>query len=217
MLSVFNDDYYEILNLSENNIEYNIQENIKNIYHNKDFFGYLFLFNKTTKKDFIGLNIDLKENVICPGIVINEHNCIYDVILKNFISSEPICIPMKYFNNEKYIYAYVKNIFDRYISKYKREATLGIQDINYIIPPIGLLDFILQKIDIYFSTMKLIYKNEDKFNKFKDDFYKYGLIGEYKGKYYQWLPKEDNTREIKNLKALKLYNIIPAFTIQYKI
>ena len=212
MASLFNDDFYYIMGLSEN------QDDLVNIYnHNDNEFCQLFLYNKDKHKDFIGLKYDLKENIICPGIVIKENNNVYDIIMKNYLTTDPIIISPKYINNEKYIYAYVKNIFDRFISKYKREATLGIQDIYYQIPPIGLLDYILTKIDIFFNTLDFIYNDQDKFENFKNRFYKQGLIGEYKGKYYQWLPKQDNTREILNLKPLKSYNILPAFSIQYKV
>ena len=78
-----------------------------------------------------------ESNVI--GIVVKhflETNEV-DVVLKNYLTSNGISVPYSYMGKEKHIPVYLKDLFDRYLSKYIRTSAIDISNFNFFIPEIS--------------------------------------------------------------------------------
>lgn len=149
------------------------------------------------------------------GLVISEQtNLQIDCILKTFITDEPIKIPYMYMNKQSCIPAYLKDLFDRYCNKYKRVSEIDISLLNLQVPSIAILDYMLKSFKTLKENMILI-QGEEKTLQFFKRIYKNGIFATHKNRYYKWLPKENLTREIKNLEALTSIELMPIFTIEH--
>lgn len=151
-----------------------------------------------------------ESNVI--GIVVKHFSEINqaDIILKNYLSTNGISAPGSYIGKEKHIPFYLKDLFNRYMSKYIKSSLLDISQFKFNIPEIQQLDYILDRLNIFKSTFIDIWGDERTEN-FFERFYKHGILSCYKQKYYQWLPLENGKREINNLTYGQCYELWPIF------
>lgn len=155
------------------------------------------------------------ESNLSIGLVISEQtNLQIDCILKSFITDEPIKIPYMYINKQSCIPAYLKDLFDRYCNKYKRISEIDISLLNLQVPSIAILDYMLKSFNVLKENMILI-QGEEKTLQFFKRIYKNGIFAMHKNRYYKWLPKENLTREIKNLEVLTSIELMPIFTIEH--
>ena len=149
------------------------------------------------------------------GIVIKKHHdktC--DITLKNFLSANSIIIPYEYYTKNVYNYiAYIKQLFERYISKFKSHINIDI--FNFYIPNIAQLDYLLKNIDKFLNVIEKIHGKEKR-DDFYERFYTHGLIAQYKNKYYHWIVQENGVRKINNLDVGTPYEILPFFTVKFK-
>ena len=151
-----------------------------------------------------------ESNVI--GIVVKhflETNEV-DVVLKNYLTSNGIPVPYTYMGKEKHIPAYLKDLFDRYLSKYVRNSVIDISSFNFFIPEISQLDYLDQHFDKFEQALYDIWDKE-RADIFLDRFYTNGIFATHKKKCYQWLPVKDSKRQINNLTYNKCYEMLPIF------
>lgn len=154
--------------------------------------------------------LNKESNVI--GIVIKhflETNEV-DVVLKNYLTSNGISVPYNYMGKEKHIPAYLKDLFDRYLSKYIRSSIIDISSFNFFIPEISQLDYLEQHFDKFEQTLYDIW-DKKRADTFLDRFYTNGIFATHKKKCYQWLPVKGGKRQINNLTYNKCYEMLPIF------
>lgn len=137
-----------------------------------------------------------------------------DVLMKTFLTSARICVPLKYSNQLSCIPAFLKDLFDRYCNKYKRTSVIDIKDINYKVPQIALLDYVYKNMQVLLDVIKTIW-GEERAEQFTNRLYKFGIFSQHKGKFYKWLPVTGEKRQIENFEALSCIEFLPVFTLQY--
>lgn len=206
---IFNDEFYEF-------IEESIENEICNKLKYK--FGDILVYNLEKQCiDIISgerLNKELDKKII--GIVIKQNDDLtIDLMMKNFLTSDGIRIPMEYIAKLSNMYAYIYQIFNRYCNKFKRISDINIDIFNYNIPSIAQMDYIYKNFNILTNIFQKIW-DEERYNNFINRFYKHGIICLHKKKYYQWLPKETEKRKINNIDIYNLYEFLPVFTLQYE-
>ena len=168
-------------------------------------------------KPYLEIDKEQKNSVI--GIVIQANdNFTMDCIMKNFISAEKQTINlMTYFrsmNNTTVLSANMKQLFDRYIQKYKREANMEfVKTINYYIPNVAQLDYIDKNKNIFINTVTNIY-DEQTAEQFINRYYN-GILSVYKNKMYIWKPNKSTKREILSLQKNPSCEFLPCFTVSY--
>lgn len=149
------------------------------------------------------------------GIVVNVNDDMtIDILMKTFLTSERLCIPLKYANKVSCIPAYLKDLFDRYCNKYKRESTINLDSIQYKVPQIALLDYVYKNIHVILSVIESIWGKE-RADQFINRLYSFGILSQHKGKFYKWLPVIGEKRQILNLDVLNCIEFLPMFTLQY--
>lgn len=180
-------------------------------------FGDLVIYNYESKqfdtmsKERCGIENDKA----IVGIVVQVNDDMtMDVLMKNYLTQEPLLIPYRYMNSPSFIPAYLKDMFDRYCNKYQRTSVIDINTFKYKIPQIALLDFVNKNLYILIDVIKTIW-DEDRSNQFLERLYKHGLLSIHKGKYYRWLPRVNEKRKIENLLALTKIEFLPVFTLKY--
>lgn len=206
---IFNDEFYELI---EESIDTEIYNDIK--YK----FGDILIYNLEKQNiDIISgerLNKELDKKII--GIVIKQNDDLtIDLMMKNFLTSDGIHIPIEYIAKPSNMYAYIYQIFNRYCNKFKRISDINIDIFNYNIPSIAQMDYIYKNFDILTNIFQKIW-DEDRYNNFINRFYKHGIICLHKNKYYQWLPKETEKRKINNIDIYHSYEFLPVFSLQYE-
>ena len=208
---IFNDELYEDINS-----DYDIHDDIIKMVIPQ--VGDCILYNKHTNKIYITKYTDIEKNQESAviGIVLqeNQDNTI-DCIMKNFLTTELQHIPIIHIikGNNASASAYIKQLFDRYNSKYKRTTNMEfIKTINYYIPTVAQLDYLWNNCDKIISVIEKIY-DYDKAITFKNNFYN-GILTTYKNKLYIWKINETSgKREIQHLIHAKSCHLLSCFTL----
>ena len=137
-----------------------------------------------------------------------------DVLMKTFLTSERVCVPLKYARQLSCIPAYLKDLFDRYCNKYKRTSVIDISDIIYKVPQIALLDYVYKNMQVLLDVIQAIW-GEERAQQFTNRLYGFGVFSQHKGKFYRWLPVPGEKRKIENFGVLSRIEFLPVFTLQY--
>lgn len=179
-------------------------------------FGDLITYNSNTKQFEVISSLYCRKDIehVTIGVIINQNeDDSLDVLLKNYITSIPERVPLTYITKQKHIGIYLKNMFERYITKYVRLSNIDINDLNFYIPNIQLLDRVYDNLNNLKDVFEKLF-TEEQYKTFFDRLYSNGVLSTYKGKYYQWLPVMNNKREINNLMAGNVYEFLPIFNIK---
>lgn len=205
---LFDDEFYDLLDES---YDTTIYDNLKAT------FGDILIYN--TKKQ----NIDIISRLRCNkeddkrtlGIIIKENDDMtIDIMMKNYLTTESIIIPIEYYNKPNNIAAFVYQLFNRYCNKFKRISNINIDMFNFYIPNIAQMDYILQNILQLENILESCW-NTDRKEDFIKRLFTNGVICQYKNKLYQWLPVSNKERKIYNLECFKHYELLPLFTLKY--
>lgn len=157
----------------------------------------------------------IEDDKAIVGIVVQVNDDMtMDVLMKNYLTTEPLLIPYRYVQNPSFIPAYLKDMFDRYCNKYQRTSVIDLSSFRYKIPQIALLDFVNKNLYTLLDIIKTIW-GDDRHDQFIERLYKHGLLSQHKGKYYRWIPKINEKRKIENLLGLTRIEFLPVFTLKY--
>lgn len=175
-------------------------------------FGDLLLYDQNNQSFYIkSSKYKYISESISIGVILSEYKTdSYYVLLKNFLTNEPEKVPYSYFKKEKYIPAYLKELYYRYVSKYIRSSDIDISSFEFIIPDIQLLDILDKNQDTIMQSLNCI-QSAEKTNTFFNRIYTSGLFSIYKQQFYQWLPNKNDKRVINNFIAGNTYEFLPVF------
>lgn len=181
-------------------------------------FGNILIYNPQDSKFRIVSNIEHVDHDSIIGIVVKDIINIneIDIVLKNYLTTNGIPVPMGYIGKEKFIPTYLKDLFDRYLSKYVRTSTIDLSQFKMHIPIIQQLDYINENIDGFKESLLDIW-DEDKVSWFFERMYTHGILATYKNKYYQWLPVKGQKRQINNLQPGLCYELLPIFRYRFDV
>lgn len=180
-------------------------------------FGDILIYDVTNQEYKVLSKIEhIKDESNVIGIVVKDLININetDIILKNYLTTNGIPVPMEYIGKEKFIPAYLKDLFDRYVSKYVRTSIIDLRKFKLSVPNIQQLDYINENIE-EFELMMIQIWGKEKTSQFFNRLYDHGVFSTYKNKYYQWLPVKNGKRIINNLTPGMCYEFLPIFRYQF--
>lgn len=159
-----------------------------------------------------------KNNVIGIVVQMNDDGTI-DCIMKNYLTErkqilDPRSFVMSNMRNSNVASAYMKQLFDRYNSKFKNTCNMEfVKNLRFYVPNIAQMDFLYSNKDNIYETINKVFSQE-KADEFINRLYN-GVLTTYKSKHYVWLPIKNNKREIKNIHESPCCEFLSWFTISY--
>lgn len=159
-----------------------------------------------------------RNNVIGIVVQMNDDGTV-DCIMKNYLTTEKQILSAKSFimsnmRNNNTAGAYMKQLFDRYISKFKNTCNMElVKSLSFYVPNVAQMDYIYQNKNNIYETISKVFSYE-KADEFINRLYN-GILSTYKSKLYVWLPIKNKKREIKNISEQPYCEFLPWFTISY--
>ena len=205
---LFDDEFYDLLDESYDTTIYDKL---------KAKFGDIIIYNIEKQNiDIIsGFRCNKENDKKTLGIIIKQNDDMtIDIMMKNYLTTKNIIIPIEYYNKPNNMAAYIYQLFNRYCNKFKRISNINIDIFNYYIPNIAQMDYIFKNILQLQNILEKCW-NEERKNDFITRLFKYGVICQYKNKLYQWIPISNKERKIYNLECFKPYELLPMFTLKY--
>lgn len=181
-------------------------------------FGDILIYNPEDSKFRVLSNIQHVNNESIIGIVVKDLLDVNetDIVLKNYLTTNGVAVPVEYKGKEKYIPAYLKDMFNRYLSKYVRTSEIDISQFKMTIPSIQQLDYLYENIAKFQTALTDIW-GEKRAQSFLERMYEHGILATHKNKYYQWLPALGKKRVINNLESNMCYELLPVFRYRFDI
>lgn len=160
-----------------------------------------------------------RNNVIGIVVQMNDDGTV-DCIMKNYLTTEKQIISLKsyivsnVYSNTNAASAYMKQLFDRYNSKFKNTCNMEfVKSLRFYVPNIAQMDYVYSNKEKIYDTISKVFSQE-KADEFINRLYN-GILSSYKSKLYVWLPIKNKKREIKNISETGYCEFLSWFTISY--